>query len=52
MDIETIVRTARELWVVWLMLLFAGICVWAFLPRNKRRFEAHGAIPLRDEPEE
>jgi len=42
----------RQLWVVWLMLLFVGIAVWAFRPKNKDRLERHGRIPLEDNDEE
>jgi cytochrome c oxidase cbb3-type subunit 4 len=39
----------KQLWVVWFVLLFLGIVVWAFRPRNKARLEAQGRIPLDDE---
>jgi len=39
----------KSLWVVWLMGVFAAIAVWAYWPRNKQRFEAHGRIPLDDD---
>ena len=39
----------KSLWVVWLMGVFLAIAVWAYWPRNKQRFEAHGRIPLDDE---
>lgn len=28
---------------------FAGIAVWAYLPRNKARLNAYAEIPLREE---
>ncbi|MGE0733713.1 MAG: cbb3-type cytochrome oxidase subunit 3 [Alphaproteobacteria bacterium] len=40
----------RSLWVVWLMAIFIAICFWAYRPRNRRRFEALGRIPLDGEP--
>lgn len=49
MDLESIVQWARQFWVVWLMILFVGIIVWAFRPKNKDKFEEHGSIPFRDE---
>ena len=39
----------KSLWVVWLLGIFIAIWVWAFWPSNKRRFEAHGRIPLEDD---
>ncbi len=44
-----LVELLRSLWVVWLMALFIGIAVWAFWPRNRKRFERYGEIPLRDD---
>lgn len=31
--------------------MFMGFALWAYLPRNKARFESYGRIPL-NEPEE
>ncbi len=39
----------KSLWVVWLMLIFLGIVFWVFRPKNKRRLESYGQIPLRDD---
>jgi cytochrome c oxidase cbb3-type subunit IV len=36
----------RSLWVVWLMLAFLAIVVWAFWPRNRASIEVHGRLPL------
>ncbi len=38
----------RQLWVLWLMLLFVGIAVWVFWPGRKGELERHGRIPLED----
>ena len=38
----------RQLWIVWLMLLFVGIGVWVMWPGRKRELERHGRIPLED----
>jgi cytochrome c oxidase cbb3-type subunit 4 len=40
----------KSLWVVWLMGIFVAIAVYAYWPSNKSRFQAHGRIPLDDEP--
>ena len=42
----------HSLWVVWAVALFSAIVLWAFWPKNRRRFEAFGEIPLRDDREE
>jgi cytochrome c oxidase cbb3-type subunit 4 len=41
----------RSLWVVWLMILFAGIVAWVVWPSNKKRLEKYGEIPFKDEPD-
>lgn len=46
---EEMVAWARSLWVVWLMLAFAGVVFWAFRPKNKHRFEADAEIPFRED---
>jgi cytochrome c oxidase cbb3-type subunit 4 len=38
-----------SLWQLWLVVLFVAIVAWAFWPKNKRRFERHGEIPLRND---
>lgn len=32
-----------------LLLLFVGICIWAFSPRRKRDFDAASRLPLDEE---
>ena len=39
----------RQLWVVWLMLLFGGIVAWVMWPRRKQELERHAHIPLEDD---
>lgn len=39
----------KQLWLLWFMLLFTGILVWAFHPRRKERLRQHALIPLRDD---
>ena len=41
----------RSLWVVWFMVLFTGVVVWAYWPKRKPDMEDHGRIPFRDEDE-
>ena len=49
MTLETLYEIARSTWVVWMVLLFIGIVLWAFLPRNKKRFEEDANIIFKDE---
>lgn len=39
----------RQFWGPWLMIIFIGIIVWAYWPRNKGRFQNDAMIPLRDD---
>ena len=52
MSFAGIFEALRQLWVVWFMLVFLGIVGWVVWPRNKNRLEAHGRIPLDDDPED
>jgi cytochrome c oxidase cbb3-type subunit 4 len=38
----------KQLWLVWFLALFLGICFWAFRPGSKARFDAQARIPLDD----
>jgi cytochrome c oxidase cbb3-type subunit IV len=49
MTLQEIYDIARSTWVVWMVLLFASIVLWAYLPRNKKRFEDDGDIIFKDE---
>ncbi|MBL6931571.1 MAG: cbb3-type cytochrome c oxidase subunit 3 [Rhodospirillales bacterium] len=49
MTLETLYDIARSTWVVWMVLLFSSIVLWAFLPRNKKRFEEDANIIFKDE---
>ena len=39
----------RELWLLWFMVLFTGIVVWAFWPSRRTILQDHANIPLRDD---
>ena len=41
----------KSLWVVWFMVLFVGIVIWAYGSKRKKKMEDHGRIPFRDEDE-
>ena len=42
-------ETLATVWTVWAVMLFAGIGLWAWRPRNRARFERDANIPLNDE---
>jgi cytochrome c oxidase cbb3-type subunit 4 len=42
----------KQLWVVWLMVLFIGLVVWVYWPRRKKKFEEYGRIPFKDDDNE
>ena len=48
---EQLEQIFSEIWVVWLILLFASLIAYAYWPKNKARFAADALIPLRDEDE-
>lgn len=49
MTLETLYEIARSTWVIWMVLLFSAIVLWAFLPGNKKRFEEDAKIIFKDE---
>ena len=49
MDLTSLYEIARSTWVVWMVLLFSAIVLWAFLPRNKKRFEEDATIIFNDD---
>jgi cbb3-type cytochrome oxidase subunit 3 len=50
--VSEILAAVRSLWVVWLLLLFAGIVLWVYWPRRKAMMEEHARIPLDDDKPE
>lgn len=53
MTLSELSELARAWWGAWLMLLFAGIVVWALWPseRRKQDMRRNAMIPLRDDDE-
>ena len=49
MDLEFLAELARPMWVVWLVIMFLGVVFFAFRPKNRKRFEEHGAIPFKND---
>jgi cytochrome c oxidase cbb3-type subunit 4 len=46
---ETLYPLVKQLWSVWLMLLFLGICAWALWPSRQKDMERYRRMPLDDE---
>lgn len=49
MDWQSLSEGARGLWVVWLVLLFAGVVWWVYRPKNRKKFEDAAKIPFRED---
>jgi cytochrome c oxidase cbb3-type subunit IV len=41
----------KSLWLLWAVLLFAGIAAWVYWPSRRRSLEAQARIPLEDDEE-
>jgi len=41
----------KSLWVVWLIVIFVGIVVWAYWPKRKAEMDDHAKIPFREDDE-
>ena len=46
---EEFTAFVRSAWVIWMMVLFLGIVVWALWPSNRARFRRAAHIPLSEE---
>ena len=49
MSYEIISRLAQQGGSLYFALIFAGVCVYAFWPRNKAEFDKAARAPLDDE---
>lgn len=49
MSLDELVSLARQLWVVWLLILFLGIIFFALRPKHKKDFDEASKIPLQDD---
>ncbi|WP_374374605.1 cbb3-type cytochrome oxidase subunit 3 [Dongia sp.] len=43
---------ARQIWPLWLMLIFVSIAFYAFRPKNRRHFDECANIPFKADGEE
>lgn len=44
---EALMGVLRSLWTVWVFLLFVGIVLWAYWPKNKSKVESYADMALR-----
>jgi cbb3-type cytochrome oxidase subunit 3 len=49
MNLITLVQIARQLWIVWLVVLLAGIVLWVYWPRRRPIYDRASRIPLDDD---
>jgi len=47
-----IAQIARQVWVLWLMLIFLAIAFMAFRPKNREHFKECAQIPFTTDPDE
>lgn len=52
MTMHELSSLARELWVVWLLIIFGVIVFYAYRKRNKDYFADCAQIPFRHDAEE
>ena len=43
--------TLSTIGTVVLTLMFVALCVWAYSPSQRARFEADGRLPFHDDPD-
>lgn len=49
MSYETIQSFSGIVGLLFFVVLFVGIVFWAYHPKNKKKMEDHGTIPLKEE---
>ncbi len=49
---QDIAAFGRQIWVVWLLLVFVAIVFYAYRPKNRRHFDDCAQIPFRTDSEE
>jgi cbb3-type cytochrome oxidase subunit 3 len=49
MDLSAVFDAIGVLGVAWLLILFAGVLVWAFRPRRRRRSTGDAPVPVDDD---
>lgn len=46
---ESLYPILKQLWLIWLVLLFLGIVVWVMWPSHRQRFERAARIPFEED---
>ena len=49
MDYDTISTFSKSWGLVYLVALFAGVCIYAFWPRNQAKFDKAARTPLDED---
>ncbi len=49
MTYQTVSEFARSWGLVYMMILFAGVLVYAFRPSSKKKFDDAARIPLKED---
>lgn len=45
------INTLRGISTIFVGIAFIGICVWAYAPKRKQKFDEAANLPFADEPE-
>lgn len=51
-DLQSLSSFLRQFWGLWLMILFVGVAVYAFRPRNKRHFDEASTVIFREDDDD
>ncbi|WP_108681225.1 cbb3-type cytochrome c oxidase subunit 3 [Methyloceanibacter sp. wino2] len=51
MDYEQVASISQVAALIFFIVLFAGVVLYAFWPGNKKRFDEAARLPLEDDPE-
>ncbi|MGA9443602.1 MAG: cbb3-type cytochrome c oxidase subunit 3 [Methyloceanibacter sp.] len=51
MEYEQVASISQVAALIFFIVLFAGVVVYAFWPGNKKRFDEAAKLPLEDDPD-
>ena len=46
---DTFLAFLKQVWLLWIIALFAGIVAWVYWPSRRQQMEDNARIPFRDE---
>ena len=49
LDLAALGALLKQTWTVWLLLVFAGIALYAFWPANRAKFDRAAHLPLDED---